>query len=137
MSDKRFRKCERLCSKRLIAALFESGKEFRVSPFRVIYSLGEYSGVPACLMVSVPKRNHKRAVRRNLLKRRIREAYRLNKGLLDAACASGGFTVNIIVVYVSQRVAEYAKIEDRLAEALSSLADRVSKDCDFSAGVVD
>lgn len=78
-----FSKEERLCSKRSIEDLFANGSSFVLFPFRVVYrierdALG--SSAPVQVLFSVPKRRFKKAVTRNLLKRRMREAYRLQKG---------------------------------------------------------
>ncbi|MDR2562824.1 MAG: ribonuclease P protein component [Prevotellaceae bacterium] len=137
MYDKTFRKKEKLCSKKLIAELFESGKEFRQSPFKLVYSLHPFSDAKVKVLISVPKRNHKRAVKRNFLKRRIREAYRLNKNLIYSACTDDRLTVNLIIIYVSHRISEYQEIERKLVEALESLAKRVEKDLDIPSGYLD
>ena len=68
-------------------------------------------------MVSVPKRHFKRAVKRNLLKRRIREAYRLQKELLPA-----GF--DLMFVFSAAEVADFAVIRDEVAELLKRIAAR-------------
>lgn len=73
----------------------------------------EYSRI----MVSVPKRHFKRAVKRNLLKRRIREAYRLQKELLPAG-------VDMMIVFNAAEVADYAVIRDELAVLMQRIAAR-------------
>lgn len=75
-----FRKEERLCSRKHLDLLFKSGSSFLLYPFRVSYLfIDQPADVPAQVVINVPKKRYKRAVDRNLLKRRIREAYRLNK----------------------------------------------------------
>jgi len=75
-----FRKEERLCSRKHLDLLFKNGSSFLLYPFRVSYLfIDEPADVPAQVVINVPKKRYKRAVDRNLLKRRIREAYRLNK----------------------------------------------------------
>lgn len=69
------------------------------------------------MMVVVPKRLFKRAVRRNLLKRRLREAYRLQKGLLRV---SG---IDFMLLYASREVLPYSVIAEEVAKAL----DRISE----------
>ena len=76
-----FRKSERLCSKKVIDALFASGnKSFSAFPLRVVYM--ERPEPVSQVLISVSKRHFKHAVDRNCVKRQIREAYRLNKDLL-------------------------------------------------------
>ncbi len=75
-----FRKEERLCSRKHLDLLFKNGSSFLLYPFRVSYLfIDEPAHVQAQVVINVPKKRYKRAVDRNLLKRRIREAYRLNK----------------------------------------------------------
>ncbi len=78
------------------------------------------SSVPAFsrIMVSVPKRSFKRAVKRNLLKRRIREAWRLNSSLL------GERRVDILFVYLGREIESYARIEATLTGLLRQLAEK-------------
>jgi ribonuclease P protein component len=75
-----FRKEERLCSRKHLDLLFKNGSSFLLYPFRFSYLfIEEQSTVPVQVVINVPKKRYKRAVDRNLLKRRIREAYRLQK----------------------------------------------------------
>ena len=76
-----FKKEERLCSKKLIDELFHSGSSFLLYPFRIVWLRHPLpANVPAQVVINVPKRRFKKAVHRNLIKRRIREIYRLSKG---------------------------------------------------------
>jgi ribonuclease P protein component len=75
-----FRKEERLCSRKHLDLLFKNGSSFLLYPFRISYLFVDApANVQAQVVINVPKKRYKRAVDRNLLKRRIREAYRLNK----------------------------------------------------------
>lgn len=104
---------ERLRSKKEIGELFDAGRASSRKPLRVIYSEAEANAI----MVSVPKRLFKRAVDRNLLKRRIREAYRLNRQML------GGKYFRIAILYTSGSIEPYAKIEASLRSILVSIHD--------------
>ena len=78
--DLSFQKQEKLKSKKLIEQLFKEGKSITKPPFRLVYlQINHRGNKPLQVGFSVPKRNFKLAVERNLLKRRMREAYRLNK----------------------------------------------------------
>lgn len=81
-------KSERLCSKKLIERLFGGGnRSFPTFPIRVVYMSvePEENIADVSLLISVPKKRFKHAVKRNRVKRQIREAYRRHKYiLLDA-----------------------------------------------------
>lgn len=90
MEEKRYTltKDERLCSKKLIERLFAGGnRSFPTFPLRVVYMAlsPEENSSEASILISVPKKRFKHAVKRNLVKRQVREAYRQHKHiLLDA-----------------------------------------------------
>ena len=114
------KKDERLCSFSEIQSLMKKGETFFHYPFKVVYqniSIEEEDNqAPNAIMVSVPKRNFKRAVKRNLLKRRIRESYRLNKEIL---AAPQGCRTNILFVYVSKDIKEFSYIEEKVKDILA------------------
>jgi ribonuclease P protein component len=81
-----FRKEEKLKSEKNIQELFSKGSSFYLFPFKVIVLPNPNPGVRVHqILISVSKRNFKRAVDRNLIKRRFREAYRLQKEALPAS----------------------------------------------------
>ncbi len=76
---------------------------------------------------SVPKRLHKRAVARNLLKRRMREAFRLNKEILLPALQRNNQRLVIFVTYTRPFVAKYSQIAGALKAGLHHLAQEIEK----------
>ena len=126
-----FRKHERLCSQIAIGKLIREGKAINHFPFRLIYiEAPERKELPASrvqLAISVPKRSFKRAVKRNLLKRRIREAYRINKSSLYELLETKNINVNLLLVYVSAEISSYNEIERKLASLLQRFAKRVEE----------
>ena len=77
---KTFSKEERLCSRKLLDQLFKNGSSFLLYPFRVSFlHLHDEALSPVQVVINVSKKRYKRAVDRNLIKRRIREVYRLHK----------------------------------------------------------
>ena len=97
-------KKERLCGKTSIGKLLAKGKHGNVSGLRFLYLAGTGSEENR-IMVSVPKKMFKRAVKRNLLKRRIRESWRKQKHTLSA---TGG--TDILFIYPSKEILSYADI---------------------------
>lgn len=137
-SDYTFSKQERLCSVKAIEALFADGKTVNHFPFRIVYALRPLTGdSPAQVAMSVPKRSFKRAVKRNLLKRRMREAYRLHKEIIYHVVRGTDCTLHFMLIYVSTRITEYAEIERKLVEALNLLAQRLEKSVDRTTGTTD
>ena len=108
-------------SKAEIDALVERGAVLFRYPIKAYYLDREAAGFSR-LMVSVPKRNFKRAVKRNLLKRRIREAWRLNAGEL------GERRVDILFVYLGREIETYDRIESTLTSILRFLAAHPAQD---------
>ena len=76
-------------------------------------------------MVSIPKKRFKRAVKRNKLRRRIKEAFRLNKSLLNIPLETAGKTIDMAVIYLDKEVQPYAFLEKRMKEMLQKLAGKI------------
>ncbi|MDB5157216.1 MAG: ribonuclease protein component [Mucilaginibacter sp.] len=124
-----FKKEERLCNKKLIDELFHSGSSFLCYPFKASWLLipGEQQ-VPAQILFSVSKKRFKRAVDRNVIKRRMREAYRLNKQqqlyeLLFATDKRIVFSVG----YIGKEIAPYELIEKKMLKLLIQLNAELAK----------
>ena len=106
---------ERLCGKTTVAALISDGKWGATAHLRFCWVSGRDTGCNR-LMVSVPKKFYKRAVKRNLLKRRLREAYRLQKELLPAP----GF--DLLLAYSHPEIADFATIYAEVTDILSRIS---------------
>lgn len=115
MSIFSFSKNEKLKSRKDISALFSEGKSIYKYPIKLYYNHGIDT---VKLGVSVPKKNFKKAVTRNLLKRRLREAYRKNKNYLT------GENYNIMLLYIAKEEEDFQKIESSIIYLLSSLANK-------------
>lgn len=127
MTNRRYTlsKEERLSWKRYIDLLFAEGQSFVAFPLRVIYlSLEEEMPARASFLVSVPKKKFKRAVKRNLIKRQVREAYRVRKyDLLDPLEAKGKRML-IAFLYIDKEVHPFSKMEKAMDKAIQLLSEK-------------
>jgi len=108
-----FSKEEKLCGEKDIDLVYKTGHSFLSHPL-VIYHLPMNDIRLSKVLVSVSKRKFKKAVDRNLLKRRIREAYRLNKSILQT-------TSFLAFVYVGNESATFHVIEKALVHGLQKI----------------
>ena len=121
MSDYTFRKAERLSGRKVISTLYETGNSFHVFPCRFIYGISREESFPVQVAISVPKRLFRNAVDRNLLKRRIREAYRQNKHLLYEPLAGKGVTLQLIIQYHHKEIVDFHTLEKGLKKGMIRL----------------
>jgi ribonuclease P protein component len=113
-----FPKEEHLKSKKLIDQLFAKGRRIREGSLELIWLPAELSiEFPVILGVSVPKKRFQKAADRNRIKRRMREAYRLNKGIVFDAISEGNKCA-IMIVYQSGEELSYPDIEMRIIAIL-------------------
>lgn len=119
-----FRKEERLCSKKVFDKLFSEGNSFFIYPVKIVYAEIDFEGeYPAKAAFAVSKKLFKRAVKRNLLKRRMREAYRCNKYRLSEE--KGNKKVALVFIYVGKQVIEYHPIEKAIKRAIDRIASAI------------
>ena len=113
-----FRKEERLRKEKVIQELFDKGSSFYLFPFKVYYTPNPDQSYPFHqVLISASKRNFKKAVDRNLIKRRMRESYRLQKTLIPV-------TPKILVgfVYSHKEVMLFDEMKKRMNQCLVKLA---------------
>jgi len=118
----KFPKQEKLSSQKEIDRLFKEGKAFLAYPLRVQFQLCALDDdVPARALFSVPKRRFRRAVSRNRLKRRMREAYRLNKPGLFDVLNNNRLLARVAFIFVGQDEVDYHVIEKGMKKAMARL----------------
>ena len=132
MEDKQYtlNKSERLNSKKLIERLFAGGnKSFPAFPLRVVYMplAPEESTADASILISVPKKRFKHAVKRNLVKRQIREAYRHNKYiLLDALKAKDTPTKMVLAfIWLDNKIYSTEQVAYKVKKLLIHIAEEI------------
>ena len=122
-----FSKSEHLCGDTRISRLFTQGESFIVYPLRVVYivTTNEEKEVVSVL-ISVPKKRFKRAVKRNRLKRLIREAYRHNKHHLIDTMIANGKKLHLAFNYVSDDEMDLDAISKKMKIALEKLSAKIN-----------
>lgn len=126
----KFNKEERLCSKKSLDLLFKNGSSFLLYPFRLTFLfIEEPHSYPVQVVINVAKKRYKHAVDRNLIKRRTREAYRLQKeGLLYASLANRNELLLLSLQFIGKEKYDYAFFEKRLGNALKKLTNQFTAD---------
>jgi ribonuclease P protein component len=126
----KFNKEERLCSKKSLDLLFKKGSSFLLYPFRITYLvINESHLYPAQVVINVAKKRYKHAVDRNLIKRRTREAYRLQKEtLLYSSLTKSDKLLLLSIQFIGKEKYEYQVFEKKLALSFKKLTTQLLSD---------
>ena len=116
-------KPERLHSFGAIRRLFKEGQSGFVYPFRYMFYVEDAAQTEAAILFSTPKKFHTRANKRNTIRRRMREAYRLNKEVLTARL--GNRRIELALIYSSKTIHDYKFIENALKKSLEQIASNL------------
>jgi len=132
---KNFTKEERLCSRKSLDLLFKNGSSFLLYPFRVSYLfVPEKNAFPVQVVINVSKKRFKRAHDRNLIKRRIREAYRLHKAsALYSLLNHPDQLLLLSLQFVGKEHYDHTFFEKKLGNALKKLMLAIEPSVDLSA----
>ncbi len=112
-----FGKEQRLSGRRAIDGVFRNGRGGFVYPLKYVF-VKNGANSDTAVLISVPKKLHKRAVRRNLLKRRMREAFRLGKELQPAG-------VHLALLYATREITDYQTISHAVEQILEQVGSRI------------
>ena len=121
-----FPKKDKLKSKKLIEQLFSDGKAQFKFPFKLVFiiePLAEGDTDHWSFGISIPKKKIKSAVKRNLLKRRVREAFRLNRLTLSNILESRNLKLSLMFIYIADDVKKYTVIEKSVIHHISLLTN--------------
>lgn len=123
-----FPKHERLCYKPSIDRLFQSGKGFHASPFRVLWQEPlQTADTPVRVIITVSKRRFPSAVVRNTLRRRIREAYRRQKDTFISFLRASGRTCELGLIYCGSGNESSTELERKILLLLQRLQNAYEK----------
>ncbi len=123
-------KRERLCGQRLTEQLFDrtASRSAASFPVRAVWQEvdGREGEPPVRLLVSVSKRHFKRAVKRNRVKRQLREAYRMNKQVLTSAVEQKpGRALTVGFVWLADALFPTAVVEEKMVKLLNRIAEKL------------
>jgi ribonuclease P protein component len=119
-----FKKYERLTGEKRIDALFTGGSSFSSYPFRVVWSIvkREREESPVKILFSIPKRLFGKAHDRNLIRRRIREAYRLHKEpLYNLVTEEKDIQLVMAVIFTGKELLPYSLLEPRIIKMIEGM----------------
>ena len=129
--EERLRKRERLCSKKRIDALFVTGGSHAMTafPLKAVYRLVDSEAAPSSPSADTEATVHvlvKRAVKRNRVKRQVREAYRKHKSLITR-CIDGRTDKQLLIAFIwlADELADTATVEQRVSSLLLHIGERI------------
>lgn len=121
-----FGKEERLTNQRHISVLQKEGNLFYNSPFRVKWiEVVDNDNNIVKIIATVPKRNFKKAIERNRIKRLIRESYRLEKEIILSVAKRKNKSIIIMFIFSGKKIVTYKEIKSKIAVILQHIADNV------------
>ena len=121
--DFKLNKEEKLRSRTSVERLFSEGTSIMAFPLRAVYRLRQPGDAPAQFLITIPKKRIRKAVMRVTLRRRTREAYRLNRReLLHEPMAVSGYGVDVAFIYLDSAPAPYSVISEKVTYLLRRIA---------------
>ena len=134
-----FHKSEKLCSKKIIEQLFNKGNNsFTEFPFRfswIAVPLDSDSLIQ--VLITVSKRNFPKANQRNLIKRQLRELYRLNKNTLYSALPKNHSQFALMISYIAKKKMLHQELSNLFQQSILRLKSELEKNIQFPVSTTD
>ncbi len=126
--DQTLKKYEILRKENDIASLFAKGKGLKAYPFRVVYLITRDTTPTTCrILVSVSKKRFHHAVKRNRVKRMVREAWRKNKQTLYEFCTANNISIDIALIYTATVIHSYNEMMNKTYKLVNDLIKKNEK----------
>jgi ribonuclease P protein component len=117
----------KLCSKTTIQSLFDSGTSIKSYPFIALFKEVEFeTEIPFKVVFSAPKRTFRKAVQRNAIKRKSKEAFRLNKNILESYLKANNKQIALFLVYSTPEEFDHIILQKKI----NKLFDKIIKKLD-------
>ena len=121
-----FPKKQKLCNETAIKEMFSNGDSFVIHTIRLVWKEEVNSDdVAIKSIIVVPKKQLKLAADRNIVRRRMKEAYRLNKSEIESFLVDKNKQLNIAIVYQNEKILSYKVIEEKIKLILGRLREEI------------